>query len=492
VDPLVVAPGAKLTITGTGFSRAAGLQVTIGGVAATDAKASDDKTLTATVPDGAARGQVTVTVGGLASNALAVTLVKAVVPSVGNFMLDLGTSKDVTFTVTDSTGKAFADATVEVTVDGKSVAYKDGKIIGVAAGSSTLSCSSMGVTTKLRVIVQKEATVTNLAGNGEAGHLDGPASTALMKDPGDLLLDKDGNLLVLEQGGHDLRKIDLHDPAHPVSTLAGDGSGVFKDGPALQAGFNSPGGMCQGPDGAIYIADAKTPRIRRLKDGVVETLAGTGEDGHADGPGSAAKFKDPHGLVYDAHDAAHPALLIADSGNHCLRSLDLTSPTHPVTTIAGTPGTAGFLDGAGKTAQLNGPLLMQADGKGAILIADALNQRLRKLTFAAGGPTLATVVGTGQEDFLDGGLANSILHAPYGVTVDAAGNLYFTDGDNHRIRLITPDGFVVSVAGTGSRGFDNGPAQHNATFKGMRGVAVGADGTLYEADADNNAVRVIK
>jgi sugar lactone lactonase YvrE len=264
----------------------------------------------------------------------------------------------------------------------------------------------------------------------------------------------------------------------------------YVDGPALQAAFAAPGGMCMGPDGTIYIADATTPRIRRLKDGVVDTLAGAGVDGLADGNGVGAKFADPHGLVYDTHDPQHPALLIADSGNNAIRSLDLTDPAHPVTTVAG--GVEGFNDGVGKAAQFHNPKLMQADGKGGILIADNENHRLRKLTFTAAGASVTTVTGNGQEDFLDGTLETSLLHSPNGVALDAAGNIYFTDTDNHRIRMITPDGYVVSVAGTGSRGFDNGPAQHNATFKGMRGIVVGPDGTIYEADSDNNAVRMVR
>ncbi|MDB5098693.1 MAG: hypothetical protein JWM80_3114 [Cyanobacteria bacterium RYN_339] len=495
-DPPAGGPGAKVTITGTGFGASTGelIQVSFGGAVAVDAKATDEKTLTVTVPDGAANGQVTVTIGGIPSNSLPFTVVKKVVPSVGNFLLDLGTSKDISFLVKDSAGKTIADAPVDVSVEGKGAIYKDGKLIGIETGSTTVSFVSGGVTAKLRVIVKKEATVTNLAGNGEAAHLDGPASMALLKDPWDILLDKDGNLLVLEQGGNDLRKVDLHDPAHPVTTVAGDGSGVYKDGPALTAGFNGPGGMCLGPDGTLYIADADAPHIRRLKDGVVDTLAGTGVDGFADGPGATAQFRDPHGLVYDGHDAAHPALLIADSQNHVIRRLDLADPAHTVTTVAGTPEKDGFLDGPGKTAQLHNPKLMQLDGKGGVIIADNENHRLRRLTFGAtvGAVTVATLVGNGNEDFEDGTLETSMLHSPNGVTVDAAGNIYFTDADNHRVRMVTTDGYVLTIAGTGSRGFDNGPAQHNASFKGMRGIAVGPDGTIYEADSDNNTVRMIK
>ncbi|WP_400190935.1 IPT/TIG domain-containing protein [Hymenobacter sp. B81] len=166
--------------------------------------------------------------------------------------------------------------------------------------------------------------------------------------------------------------------------------------------------------------------------------------------------------------------------------------TYSITTRAGN-GTAGFSgDGAAATsAQLNGPQNVAVDGSGNVFIADATNQRVRKVNAATG--VVTTVAGTGSVGFSgDGGPATSAqLNFPTGVAVDGSGNLFIVDRINNRIRRVSAaTGVVTTVAGTGSVGFsgDGGPAT-SAQLNFPTGVAVDGSGNLFIVDRINNRIR---
>ena len=211
----------------------------------------------------------------------------------------------------------------------------------------------------------------------------------------------------------------------------------------------------------------------------MKVLAGSGSDGFADGAGAVAQFHHPEGVAVDAEGN----ILVADWGNDRVRKI---TPDGTVSTLAGS-GSYGFADGAGAAAQFNEPRGIAVDGKGNILVADYHNHRVRKITPDG---TVSTLAGSGRKGFADGAGAAAQFNGPRGVAVDGDGRIIITDSDNHRVRQITPDGTVSTLAGSGRKGFADGAgaaAQFNCPF----GVAVDGDGRILVADFRNDRVRRI-
>ncbi|MEV8553773.1 Teneurin-2 [Streptomyces glaucescens] len=180
----------------------------------------------------------------------------------------------------------------------------------------------------------------------------------------------------------------------------------------------------------------------------ITTVAGTGDVGAQgdDGPAVAAQLDRPYGLAMDSTGT----LYFSDYNNHRVRRVTTDGR---IRTVAGT-GTAGFGgdQGPAHSAQLDGPREVAVDRAGNLYIADSENHRIRKVT--ADGQ-IRTVAGTGTAGFSgdDGPAVAAELNCPYGVAVGSTGNLYIADTDNHRVRQVTPDGRIRTVAGTGTPGF---------------------------------------
>jgi hypothetical protein len=151
-------------------------------------------------------------------------------------------------------------------------------------------------------------------------------------------------------------------------------------------------------------------------------------------------------------------------------------------------GSEGFADGAGAAAQFNVPYGVAVDGEGNIIIADFYNNRVRKLTPDG---TVSTLAGSGIEGFADGAGTAAQFDCPSGVAVDVVGSFIIADFSNHRVRKLTPDGTVSTLAGSGSRGVVDG-AGAAAQFNGPRGVAVDGEGSFIIADYGNHRVRKIR
>ncbi len=163
-----------------------------------------------------------------------------------------------------------------------------------------------------------------------------------------------------------------------------------------------------------------------------------------------------------------------------------------ITTVAGT-GVIGFFGDhrPALSAQLNGPSGVAVDLLGNIYISDTYNNRVRKVDPSG---IIITVAGTGVKGFGgDGGPATSaLLAAPSGVALDAEGNLYIADRDNHCIRKVTTTGIIVSVAGTGNPGYGgDGQDALSAELNSPFGIAVDTAGNIYVADTGNNRIRKI-
>ena len=172
---------------------------------------------------------------------------------------------------------------------------------------------------------------------------------------------------------------------------------------------------------------------------------------------------------------------VADRNNHRIRKI---TPAGVVTTIAG--GTQGYLDGTGALARFNHPEGITVDASGNIYVSDSQNHRIRKITQAG---VVTTVAGSSQ-GFADGTGTAAKFDSPAGVTLDTNGNLYVADRLNNRIRKVTPTGVVTTFAGRSVSGFADGPA-NLARFLSPSGVALDASGNVYVADRLNHRIRKI-
>jgi uncharacterized protein (TIGR03437 family) len=275
-----------------------------------------------------------------------------------------------------------------------------------------------------------------------------------------------------------------------ITTLAGTGAAAFSGdgGPATGAALNHPRGIAVDFDGTIYVADVDNYRTRKITStGIISTVAGNGIFGASGdgGPAISAAFSDAEGVALDPNGN----LYIADSGNRRIRKV---TPSGIVTTVAGT-GVQGFSgDGGPATAAtLNRPTSLFVDPTGNIYFADSSNQRIRRIDTAG---IITTVAGNGLDGFSgDGGSATSAsMSFPLGLAMDQAGNVYFTDGNNNRVRRITPSGIISTVVGNGKGGFggDGGPAI-SASLNIPSDLAFDPAGNLYIADAGNNRVRKV-
>jgi len=279
-------------------------------------------------------------------------------------------------------------------------------------------------------------------------------------------------------------------PNQIISTVAGGASlGYSGDGgPATNATLHDAAGVAVDAVGNLYIADEENSRIRKVDtNGIITTVAGNGANGYS-GDGVAAtnaSLRYPRGVAVDAAGN----LFIADNANQRIRKVDTNGI---ITTLAGN-GTNGYAGdgGAATSAKLQYPYGVAVDAAGNVYIADGLNSRIRKV---ATNGLISTVVGNGTNGFAgDGGAAtNAEMYWTYGVTVDAAGNLFIADSQNNRIRKAATNGIITTVAGDKNfqYGGDGVPATSTSLWMPY-GTAVDPYGNLYIADTENGRVRLV-
>jgi sugar lactone lactonase YvrE len=236
--------------------------------------------------------------------------------------------------------------------------------------------------------------------------------------------------------------------------------------------------------GTVFVADSLNSTIRSMTQaGVVTTLAGSALScGNVNAAGTAARFCHPNQIAVDAAGTIY----VADTTAATIRTV---TPTGVVGTLAGAFFITGGVDGIGGAARFNGPVGIAVDTGGtAVYVADGNNSAIRRITAGAVVTTFAGVLNTGA---LDGTGAAARFNYPGGIAVDGAGTVYVADRANSTIRTITTSGVVGTLAGTaGSCGYvnDTGAA---ARFCAPEDIAVDGAGTLYVADRNNNAIRLV-
>lgn len=314
-----------------------------------------------------------------------------------------------------------------------------------------------------------DATVSLLAGS-VTGLQDGPLARAKFNTPADVAIDLEGSLIIADWGNHSIRKI----KNGKVTTIAGTGQPGFQNGKSTQASFHSPSSVAVDHDNNIYVVDLDNHAIRKIDiKGNVTTLAGGLSVGNADGSGKDAQFYYPYGITYSVDGN----LYITDQGYGRIRKVTLSGQ---VATVAGS--VTGHADGFSNEAQFNYPRGITSDNNGTLYVADWRGHKIRKVDPSG----FVTTIAGSKEGYQDGQASKSRFKRPNGIALDDGGNIYVSEENNQKIRVITTNDMVKTIAGS-PVGYQNGVGVA-AKFNYPRGIAI--SGTqMYIADMNNHRIR---
>jgi sugar lactone lactonase YvrE len=317
-----------------------------------------------------------------------------------------------------------------------------------AAGQATFETpSSLGIDIYGEIIVidSEASTLRTIAANGtvstfagqadKTGSLDSTQSFSLMNHPEAIAVAPGGFAYIADSANDVIRQYFPNGDGITyftayLGTIAGSaGAAGSQDGQGTAARFNGPAGVAVMPDFTVFVSDTMANRIRRISSaGVVASLTDSSIAGFRDGNAADARFNRPTGLAVD-HSGN---LLIADTGNHVIRRLGTDGN---VTTIAGTPGVAGFSDGRGGGAMFNQPTTLTIDAFGNLYVADTGNHAIRLI---APSGLVTTMIGTGSPGYQSGPGRTAMLNMPTGLAIDTEGRLLIADGGNRVVRVATP------------------------------------------------------
>ena len=350
-------------------------------------------------------------------------------------------------------------------------------------GRSTISLSS-----------SPDAVLVTYAGTGANGSSGdgGQAAAARISRPYQIAVDGAGNVYFTDTDNHTVRKVLPNGVITRIAGTAGS-AGFSGDGElAVNSRLNQPTGVAVDGSGNVYISDTTNNRIRKITaaTGVISTIAGNGQAGSSgdNGPALSATLNFPYGLAI----ASNGDVYYAEFSSNRVRKI--TVATGIISTVAGT-GTAAYNgdDRPATEAAVNAPINVTFDNNGNLVIADSGNNRIRRINMADG--KISTIVGTGTSGFAgDGGLATDArVNVPAGVVYDSAGNLYFADRGNSRIRKVSAGtNIITTLAGVGLSGFNgDGLAALASRLSVPNSVAVDSVGNIYIGDRDNLRVRRI-
>jgi sugar lactone lactonase YvrE len=422
------------------------------------------------------------------------------------------------------------------------------KIVHDSQGTLYISDTANNAIWRVPLKTQMEIIAGNISHQQQYSGDGGQATSAGLNSPIGIYINKTGSLYIADSGNNVIRKVD---PSGLISTIAGTGvAGYSGDGgQAIQAQLNTPNDVVTDDNGNIYISDYRNNRIRKIDaNGVITTIAGNGTQGYSGDWGMAtnAALNRPALMDIDSYGEIY----FADYGNNRIRKI-LKNGT--VVTIAGN-GVAGMSGDGGPAimAQLNSPIGVSVGSDGNLYVSDLLNGRVRKISpsgiissvagnglYADSGGVergdyglslnanladpssvilntdqnlyivspfsgrvrlilpdgiILTNIGNGAGNIQgDGGPAMSAeLFGPNGIALDEAGNIYISESFGNKIRKISTDGNISTFAGTGAGGpaGDNGPAIYAALYQ-PRGIAFDKTGNLYVADWGNSCIRII-
>lgn len=323
-------------------------------------------------------------------------------------------------------------------------------------------------------------TVSNFAGAGGTGYVNGTAQLAKFGGLEQMAYDKNGSLLVCDAPNHCIRMIDAKGN---VSTFAGSGVAGFVNGDKMQAQFNNPLGIAVDNQNNVYVSDNLNFVVRKIDTkGNVTTYAGSGEKGYFDGPASAAKLGYPNYICVDNENN----LYIADPDNNAVRKVDVQQN---VSTFVGS-GNAAFIDGVGTQAQLSFPISIAYDKNNNVFyVSDQGNSAIRKVLPDG---TLSTYAGCGTIGHTDGDALASKFYFPKGIAVDASGNVYVAGRFDYTVRKIDTRGHVSTVAGTPHVSGNVSGVAKDVKFGKPIEVIVSTDGNLLVSDWANSTIRKIE
>ncbi len=334
--------------------------------------------------------------------------------------------------------------------------------------------------------------ITTIAGNGITQYIgDGhPATNFSLGGPTGLCMDKSGRIYISNMYTSRISKLD-HDT---LSTFAGKGQWGYAgdNGNADTVALGNPSGISCDTNGNFYIADIYFDVVRKINSShIISTVCGSGSGGFGGDGGQAtatlAHMEAPHGTCIDKYGNIY----IADYGNHRIRKVIASSGV--IVTIAGN-GNNGYSgdNGPATTVELSFPSGVCLDAAGNVYFSEHGNHRIRKIDVNTS--YISTVAGNGMQGYSgDGGLAmNASLNQPNSVFVDGKGIIYISDFGNNVIRAVTQSGIIATIAGNGDYGYSgDGSYAASATLNGPTAVMVDIDGFIYIADGDNSVIRMI-
>jgi sugar lactone lactonase YvrE len=283
--------------------------------------------------------------------------------------------------------------------------------------------------------------VSTYAGTGFTGYTNGAASLASFNEPTGLSIDPSGNLFVADAGNDLVRKIAS---TGMVSTIAGSDTSGYRDSVGSGSAFFDPLAVAVDPSDNVYVADAGNNLVRLVSSaGNVTTFAGTYNTGNST---TLSPFNNPSGIARDALGN----LFVA---NYLNSNILEVNPQGVVSVYAGQTDSIGAVNGPASAATFYYPNSVAVDANDNVYVSDGLNNLIRKISPQG---IVSTFAGSGSPGAVDSTGTAASFNGPAGLAFDAAGNLYVADANNNKIRKITPAGVVTTVAGSGAQGMHNG------------------------------------
>lgn len=360
---------------------------------------------------------------------------------------------------------------------------------GIALRGDSLYVANSGLSTVHR-FNKNTGAAELLAGKNRFNNTDGPKSQAVVGRPYAMAISPNGQKIYLAENNQ-IKEINV--ATGEVVSLVGSVVDNYREGTNPRVRFSTISGITIDSAGKyLYVADHWNNRIRKvdLATKTSSLVSGTGQyncvgscNGYAEGNRDTARFDSPGDIVISPDDQT---LYVTDSSNNRVRKIRISDGQ--TTLIAGS-GVAGCVDAKGALAKFNRPYGLAIDPAGNYLyVADTNNHRIRKIEIVSG--TVTTLAGSGQNGHRDGQGSNAVLSYPEYITYAPNGKLFFSTIGSHNIKYLDPSsGTVITIAGSGDRGFTNG-SRFNARFNNPKGL-LGYNDKLYVADSWSDLIRQI-